>query len=168
MNCKRCNNKIAINAKFCSKCGLKIPDIVKEDIQKTRIKSPSYQKDRLFKLLFTGRIGRLRYFLYILIIYMLFIPVFILSDQITLYNNGVSIINYIIDLIFPLAIIPIVAKRFHDFGVQGYFALILFLVALFNIVLGLDELKLLSLIFGLLLIFKKGDNETNKYGEVRT
>lgn len=185
MKCPNCKKEID-EGNFCKYCGGKIKgyqkdsqnrwDLNSKGGKKTEIKNSgtkirsnnsSYQKNRLFKLLFAGRIGRLRYFLYFLIIYALFLPAFILRDQVTLYNNGISIVNYIINLIFFLAIIPIVVKRFHDFGAPGYLASILFLIGLLDSVLGLNELTLLYFVFGLLLIFKKGDNGTNKYGEVR-
>lgn len=100
-----------------------------------------------FKKAFNGRLGRLHYFLGNLII--LGIGVFIF----VIYSNE------LLSFIFSLLTLPLVVRRLHDIKLPGYLAPIGWLSFLGGISIAI------AVIFNLFLLFKKGSEGANKYGE---
>lgn len=108
-----------------------------------------------FSRLFGGRLGRASY-LYGMLWATLVAPliVFGLSFLLKLVGLPESILITIAWLLFPVWILYIFSffiRRLHDFNKSGWLAL-------------LALIPIVTIIFGLFLLFKKGDEAANNYG----
>ena len=97
-----------------------------------------------------GRIGRMQYFLRLVLSTLI---VVVVSVLIMFINEQAGLVVYYI-LIIPTAVFQIIQaiKRLHDMGKSGAYCW-LFIVPLANVVAAL------------ILIAVEGDKEENKYGE---
>lgn len=97
-----------------------------------------------------GRIGRMQYFLRLVLSTLI---VVVVSVLIMFINEQAGLVVYYI-LLIPTAIFQIIQaiKRFHDMGKSGAYCW-LFIVPLANVVAAL------------VLIAAEGDKAANKYGE---
>ncbi|HEY0587794.1 MAG TPA: DUF805 domain-containing protein [Pseudoduganella sp.] len=102
-----------------------------------------------------GRIGRVRYFAYGIGAGLLMIPAVVLLALLgALLGNGAngslagSVIAYIL---YFVAILSQVRRRLHDLNKSGWMGLLLFV-------------PLVNIIFGLWLLFGRGDEGANEYG----
>ena len=97
-----------------------------------------------------GRIGKMQYFLRLVLSTLI---VVVVSVLIMFINEQAGLVVYYI-LIIPTAVFQIIQaiKRFHDMGKSGAYCW-LFIVPLANVVAAL------------ILIAVEGDKEENKYGE---
>ena len=108
---------------------------------------------KAYKKLFRGRLGRWHYFL---------------GNFIILFIAGIIAILYPdiqLSILFPLLIsiltLPIIVRRLHDIDISGFIAPVSWL-GYFS-----RDLFLVMVIagFSLVLLFKKGSKDANKYGE---
>lgn len=148
MFCRNCGEKIEGSNNLCLKC---------QPVNRTETGKG------LLHILLKGRIGRLRYLLYSAYVGTISMIVFGIFGITTIYpwtesaSNIFSISNFL-----AILYIPITAKRLRDIGWPGYTAIILYVLGL---IFGLNIAWLLiSVIWGLILIFKKGDIGENQYG----
>jgi uncharacterized membrane protein YhaH (DUF805 family) len=162
MFCKNCGEKVEDKIVFCGKCGSKIEN---NDITNF---SHNNVKVGVFRRLFTGRIGRLNFFLGHLFF---MLPIFIVTslwgliailsstfnlktdtsflfslfDQLVVVLIAISCIIYVILNFFLLI------RRCHDVGYTGWLSCLL-------------GIPYAGALVGLFLLFKKGDDGQNKYG----
>lgn len=148
MFCKNCGTEVGDGNNLCKNCRTPSPDKKKS-------------KRSFLHLIFGGRISRLRYFLY-LIIFSLLMSLLLalpLSYIRVSYGNEIYIKSFsIIIYIALLFSIPIAVKRLHDIGWPGFLSLIFYVIGL------IPGAYFISIIFGLILLFKKGEAGKNKYG----
>lgn len=102
---------------------------------------------RTFYNLFQGRLGRANYALGNLII------LGIGQLAVRIYPN------ILLSFFFTLLVLPLCVRRLHDIGLPGYLAFIVWFSYLGTWAL------IIGGIFSLFILFKKGDDKTNKYGE---
>ncbi len=140
MYCKKCGEKTEGTNNLCFKC---------QSINKNKITK------RLFDFIFSGRIGRLRYFFYIILFSVIFSIPFGIMKEIFGMEAVLTIFNFAL-----FVFIPITAKRLRDMGFSGYYAIPIHILGL------ISDLSLLSYVVGLYLLFKKGDDHINKYGDI--
>lgn len=154
MFCKNCGEKAEENINLCSEC---------QSINK----SESESGKGLFHILFKGRIGRLRYFLYSVYVGVISMIVFKILGITTNFPWTESASNIFgISNFLAIAYIPITAKRLRDISWPGYTAIIFYVLGLF---FGLNlAWIIISLIWGFVLLFKKGDVGENQYGYPKT
>lgn len=161
MFCKYCGKQINTNAKFCSGCG-EITGEISNEMSVPTYEATNVIKENGFigfvKNLFRGRLGRLDYFLYKLLVFILPSIFFVL---VPLFGNGeisdgfvIVFIIIAVFFVYPFLFAGIV-RRFHDMEMSGFW----FFAAL---------IPLVSLIFSLILLFKKGTSGVNKYGAINT
>ena len=117
----------------------------------------------------SGRINRLHYVIYTLILYVFFI--FLVWIMISLGIASEAILYTIIILRWFLSL-PLVAKRFHDFNLSVSYYVIYSIFSLLLSLFSADEFSLfiehiiggIDTIIALTLLFKKGTNENNRFG----
>lgn len=100
-----------------------------------------------FKKLFEGRLGRLHYLLGNLIILGVGTLVMIIYP------------NEYLSFVFTALTLPITVRRLHDINLSGYLTPIGWLSYFRGIFI------VVAVFFNLFLFFKKGDKETNQYGD---
>ena len=115
-------------------------------------------KQRFFVNLFRGRLRRLDYFLLNLL--GVIVIGIINSVFLVLLSSFVNVptIFYSCFIIFNIVLILILmissaVRRFHDIKMSGFWIFIL-------------AIPIVSIVFGFILIFKKGTAGLNKYGEI--
>lgn len=157
MFCANCGNEIKNDSKFCDKCGTLQ---CKEDVLPVQIKQT--------RGLFSGRIGRMRFFLgNILGFSLLCIPV-TLWGLVNVLNKtagsggGYDGLFYIFGRLIPILIlislifaiflsIALSIRRLHDFGYSGLWILVCYI-------------PYIGIIPALFILFAKGDVGDNRFG----
>lgn len=178
MFCHKCGNKIEDGSESCGKCGEKVVvETAKEqEGDKYKESTPANAGDQkrekwTIPNLWRGRIPRLHYFFGHSLIILPLLTIWgltalggTLSDSLsslTMTNIFTTLIFVLIALLalLTLAYIPIgiclAVRRCHDFGTTGWLTLTMFI-------------PYIGFIFGLYILFKGGDGESNKYGPMRT
>lgn len=145
MYCKECGNKIENNNELCARCN---PENKNE------------KKDSLYTALFYGRIGRIDYFLYLVLlsaILMLALAVIQAIFGLEAMLKSTGLLAFV-----SIAYIPLMAKRFRDIGLPGKASIFLYVAGLVS--KSIPILMSINILLGLILLFKKGDLAVNKYG----
>lgn len=112
---------------------------------------------------FKGRINRLRYFLYgipisIVIGIVYYIAIYNLDYQIRTSTYIIIIIYFLVLILCSISRLSLGIRRLHDLNLSGWFILIEFTSLI-------PFVRIISLIFGLYLLFAPGKNEGNYYGD---
>lgn len=149
MYCTKCGKSIAKDQKYCGFCGI--------TIQTQNRRDSFLSKRRLVNLLFVGRMKRLPYLKWNLIIAVIIgTPYYILMT-----NNGYSDYNFGLlgtstTLMMVIATTPITVKRLHDLNLPGWLALIVGLINISVVIIGV--------ILNIMLLLIPGSKENNNYG----
>lgn len=155
MFCTKCGKEVGHKAKFCGDCGQKTPG------------GQSDHSDTRFPVsLFVGRIGRANYFLGQILIVLPMFAIFSLWGVLSLlgdtfvYDNSLfeSLTTILVGVLFicwiPLHV-GLIFRRCHDIG-SSWLASLWLLVPYVNIIPAAY------------LLFKRGDDGPNKYGQQPT
>lgn len=132
-------------------------------------------KQKVFDNFFSikGRLRRKHYFLRLLLLIIIAAILIVLMSPNGVEDNSKSIVQ----LIASLFVIPQAVKRAHDINHPGWYSLLfLFFIPLIGSILVLvlsDEISyiwfsligMISLVYGLVLLFKDGTPGPNKYGD---
>lgn len=120
---------------------------------------------------YKGRASRIEY----ACIALLMISIFIIIDGVfSLLKDPPAVFPYIISSVFMFTRFSVTARRLHDLGYSGWLQIPMVIVDIYadvnlllerNNYVGVIILLLISFSFQLFLIFKEGQNTTNKYGE---
>jgi len=115
------------------------------------------------KNLYSGRIGRLDYFLSALFLFVAMIPIYssiIVASALSSRNDLVgslatfaTLIIFMIIIFYGWLVFSVHVRRLHDAGMSGWYAL-LFLI------------PLVGFLFFIAMLFKKGDEGENEYGAI--
>jgi uncharacterized membrane protein YhaH (DUF805 family) len=105
--------------------------------------------------IFAGRYNRAKYALIMLIVAIPLIILRIVALEVDLGDKFIGILKVVFEILGVVAIavsLPITVKRLHDVDKSGWYCL-LFLVPVANVILGFY------------LLFKKGTQGINRFGE---
>lgn len=167
--CPNCGTQIASDAKFCEDCGKPVSTHTQEAKIENGSPELGVSKQWSFGNLFTGRLGRMRYFQGLMLSFGPFVAtlflwgfIHILSGTLSTTTGDPFIINIFNNVIVPLLFafefigmiifyFPIAIRRSHDIGYTGWLTLC-------------TGIPYIGVIFGLIFLFKKGNDGVNKYG----
>ena len=153
MYCTNCGTKLGNEAKFCTKCGARTDGEVGV--------ATAVSKTDFMGRFFGGRLGRMRYFEGLLFA---FLPLLVLVSLWGIINlaspdsGSADTAGALIPLLIVVGLLfffflhfSVAIRRCHDFGYSGWLSVC-------------SLIPYLGLIFGLIFLFKKGDDAANKYG----
>lgn len=178
MYCHKCGEMVPDDARFCEHCGTSVTkDNHNESSSNAESNVATHRQGAWsFGDLFSGRLGRMRYFQGVLLAFLPFLVLVTLWGIINIMTGTiilgggsdaptqsapflVNLINNIaIPILFALAFIffmfahfAVAIRRCHDLGYTGWVSLCTYI-------------PYVGLIFGLIFLFKEGDTGVNKYG----
>jgi uncharacterized membrane protein YhaH (DUF805 family) len=179
MYCHKCGTNIPEDARFCENCGSPVAGTSGNDHSSNVVSSAPIlvQGTWSFGRLFSGRLGRMRYFQGVLLSTLPFFLLVSLWGIINILTGTISvgggsstsvptspdlllnvINNIAIPILFALAFLffiathfPLAIRRCHDFGTTGWLSL-------------LTLIPYVGEIVALFFLFKRGDPGVNQYG----
>ena len=176
--CTNCGKEIDPSVKFCTNCGAK--NLIYSDSSVESYSNKSTTKDFPFFTI-QGRLNRLRYFKYSLI---LLIGCLILLTTIVLTftlgsDRQTGQVGFVISIFYIVCQTFLSMRRFHDLNLSGFHCLSLFSVIFSALMIYYNDYNVGSLFFTILfmldclcvimylscLILKKGTTGKNKYGD---
>jgi len=175
MYCSKCGFKNDDNALYCKGCGVAVRnesevENSEEVASNVHHSLEGWSESWSIGKLFSGRLGRMRYFQGVLISFLpffltvslwgfihIFTGIYLGNDTspsflVSLFNNVIIPLVFAVEfLLFFPCYFTVTIRRCHDIGASGWLSLCVLI-------------PYVGAILGLVLLFKKGDAMTNTYG----
>lgn len=168
MYCHKCGGLVLKDARFCENCGTPVTEEARDRQPAETSDAATFSKGQWsLSRLFTGRLGRLRYFaggMFALVPFFVLVSLWGLINILTGTSSSTAsgLVNVTNNIIIPIlfaaafifwiaAYISLAIRRCHDFGYTGWFSLCALI-------------PYAGAVFGLIILFKKGDLNANQYG----
>lgn len=147
LQCVTCGKDVSSTAEKCPHCGE--PSFRGDSQEQSKSKNAEYAEFHLF--LIKGRVGRLRYFAYSMVI--LLLQVGILAIAASEFRHGGNEETAVVFIVMILAVFQfmLIIQRLHDFNLSGLFVILL-LVPIANLFMLLA------------LLFVSGTDGPNRFG----
>lgn len=153
--CQQCGAEIDETMQFCSKCGSNVSDT--NNVDNSQIKNNDFilQKQREDETLqqkffsYSGRLNRKPYFIRQFAINLMAIIIY--AILVSLDENTGELLGGIVSSIAGISCLLLGIRRLHDLDKSGWYILIMCI-------------PIINIVFGLYLLFAKGTEGDNKYG----